>query len=212
MWTQMLQYFENNADNYLARVFEHLAISIPSLLIAILIGVPIGALVVKYNRSQKAVVSTFGVLRVIPSLAILLLLIPLIGTGIAPAMTALVFLAVPPILMSTIAGLESVPAFMLETAAGLGMTEKQAWYKVRFPLAYPLILTGVKTASVEIIASATLAAKIGAGGLGELIFAGMGLYRFDLLLIGGMTVALFSIGSGLFFDRIDRLVLRNRFT
>jgi osmoprotectant transport system permease protein len=147
-------------------------------------------------------------LRVIPSLAVLLLMLPILGTGTAPATLALVLLAIPPILMNTIAGLEEVPDFLLETAAGLGMEEKQIWRRVRFPLAMPMVLTGIRTAAVELVASATLAAKIGAGGLGELIFTGIGLYRTDMLLIGGLSVALLSLSTGLLFGIIEKKIRR----
>ena len=132
------------------------------------------------------------------------------GTGTAPAVVALVLLAVPPILMNTVAGLEGVPPFMLETAEGVGMNPTQVWTKVRFPLAMPMILTGIKTAAVEIVASATLASKIGAGGLGDIIFAGIGLFKTELLLIGGMSVALLSLLTGLIFAIIENSTMKHR--
>lgn len=208
MLKQMVDYFQNNIDSYMLAIWEHIGISVLALLIAVLIGIPAGFLCVRFRHSQKWVMALFQVLRIIPSLAILLLLIPVMGTGVRPAMTALVILAIPPILMNTAAGLSAVPEFMLETASGCGMTGGQVWQKVRFPLAMPMILTGIKTAFIEIIASATLAAKIGAGGLGGIIFTGLGLNRFDLLFIGGITVAILSVGAGLLLELLDRVVLR----
>lgn len=155
--------------------------------------------------------SFFQILRIIPSLAILFLLIPVMGTGLRPALAALIVLAVPPILLNTAAGLDEVPDFMLETASGCGMTAGQIWRRVRFPLAMPMILTGLRTALIEIIASATLAAKIGAGGLGGIIFTGLGLYRYDLLLIGGGTVAVLSLLAGILFSLLNRVLLRFKF-
>ena len=149
-------------------------------------------------------------LRVIPSLAILLLMIPIMGTGVAPAVVALVLLAVPPILMNTVTGLGGVPPFMLETAEGVGMNPFEVWTKVRFPLAMPMILTGIKTAAVEVVASATLASKIGAGGLGDIIFAGIGLFKTELLLIGGLSVALLSLLTGLLFAVIEKTIMKHR--
>ncbi len=206
--TQMLDYLNQNMTRYLTSVQEHIWISILSLLIAMAIGVPGGFIATKYKRADKWLVSVFQILRVIPSLAVLILLIPILGTGLKPAMTALVLLAVPPILLNTIAGLTSVPDFMIETAYGMGMTENQVFSKVKLPLALPLILTGIKTAMIEIIASATLASKIGAGGLGDLIFTGLGLNRTDLLLLGGLSVAFLSIFSGLLLDLIGRATVR----
>lgn len=208
VWQQIVSYLENNLHTYLFSIGEHLRISILSLLIAIIIGIPAGILCVQYKHFQKIIVSLFQVLRIIPSLAVLLLLIPVMGTGVRPAMTALVLLAIPPILMNTVTGLEEVPFFMIETASACGMSIRQIWRKVRLPLAMPIILTGIKTAMIEIIASATLAAKIGAGGLGEIIFTGLGLNRFDLLFLGGITVAVLSVSAGVFFSILNRIVLR----
>jgi osmoprotectant transport system permease protein len=100
---------------------------------------------------------------------------------------------------------------MLETAEGMGMTQPQIWGKVRIPLALPLILAGIKIAMIEIIASATIAAKIGAGGLGGIIFTGLGLNRVDLLLIGGVTVAALSLLAGLLMDLLDRVLLKYKY-
>ena len=208
---KIIDYFTNNMDTYLVSVKEHIGISLLALMIAIVIGVPCGYACIKYKKYEKLIVSIFQVLRIIPSLAILILLIPIMGTGIKPALVALVLLAIPPILMNTVSGLEEVPQFMLETARAIGMTERQVLFKVKFPLAMSMILTGIKTAMIEIIASATLAAKIGAGGLGGIIFTGLGLNRIDLLLVGGISVAVLSIVMGFLLDLIDRLLLKYKY-
>lgn len=205
-----MEYFQYNFDTFLSAVWTHFTISMYALIFAMILAIPAGIMCVKYSPSKKIVVTIFGVLRIIPSLAILILLIPIMGTGIKPAMVALVLLAIPPILMNTVAGLEEVPEFMLETAVGCGMTPNQVWRKVRIPLALPLIMAGIKTAAVEIIASATLAAKIGAGGLGEIIFTGLGLNRLDFLLIGGVSVAILSLLVGLVFERMERYILKHK--
>ncbi|MGG6313096.1 ABC transporter permease [Paenibacillus macerans] len=208
LFTQIADYFAKDAGDYFYSVGEHFRISVIAISISSILGVSFGYLCTKFSKSEKWIVSLFQILRIIPSLAILILLIPVMGTGVRPAMTALVLLAIPPILMNTITGLQEVPAFMLETAYGIGMTERQVLWRVKFPLASPLILTGIKTAVIEIVASATLAAKIGAGGLGSLIFTGLGLNRTDLLLIGGISVAILSIVSGLLIDLADRCLFK----
>lgn len=151
-------------------------------------------------------------LRIIPSLAVLILLIPIMGTGLRPALTALVLLAVPPILMNTSAGFAEVPDFMIETGRGLGMTERQIFWKVKVPQAMPLMLAGMKTALMEIIASATIASKIGAGGLGGIILTGLGLNRTDLLLIGGLSVAILAGIAGVLFNQLDKYILKYKYT
>lgn len=113
--------------------------------------------------------------------------------------------------MNTVSGLQSVSMSLLESAQGVGMSERQIRWKIQFPVAGPLILTGIKTAAIEIIASATLAAKIGAGGLGEIIFTGLGLNRTDLLLIGAISVAILAIGIGFILDVSERVLFRYKF-
>ena len=210
MTALILNYFQENSGRFWGMLAAHVQVSILALGIAVLIGIPAGFLCVRWKKAQKYITGLFSVLRVIPSLAILLLMVPIMGTGTAPAVVALVLLVVPPILMNTVAGLEGVPPFMLETAEGVGMDPTQVWTKVRFPLAMPMILTGIKTAAVEIVASATLASKIGAGGLGDIIFAGIGLFKTELLLIGGVSVALLSLLIGLIFAIVEKSTMKHR--
>ncbi|AIW39994.1 MULTISPECIES: ABC transporter permease [Paenibacillus] len=211
LWMQLTAYFSNNMHVFLATGKEHIIISLLALLCSASIGIVLGYVTCKYKRTEKWIVSLFQVLRIMPSLAVLLLLIPIMGTGTKPALIALVLLGIPPILMNMIAGLESVPSFLLEAAHGVGMSEQQVMWRVKFPLAAPMILTGIKIAAIEVIASATLAAKIGAGGLGEIIFTGLGLNRVDLLLIGGFSVGILAITVGVMLDMSERILFKYRF-
>ena len=204
VWHSIMLYFASNMDAYLTMVQQHLSISLRVLGISIFIGVSMGIVSVVFNKQQKWVIGAFQILRIVPSLAVLVLSIRFLGIGMGPVVAALSFLAIPPILMNTVAGLEEVPHFMLETAKGMGMTPLQVWTKVRLPLALPLILAGVKTAMTEIVASATIAAIIGAGGLGQLIFQGLSVRRTELLLIGGASVAIMSLAAVLLLDLLDR--------
>ena len=120
----------------------------------------------------------------------------------------LTILAFPPVILNTIAGFRQVPDYMIECAEGIGMTKREQLWKVRVPLALPMIFAGVRTGLVEVIASATLAAKIGAGGLGEIIFTGLGLNRSDLLILGGASVAILSLGCGALFDLVAARVFQ----
>ncbi|OMF68296.1 glycine/betaine ABC transporter permease [Paenibacillus peoriae] len=211
LWMQLTAYFSNNMHVFLATGKEHIIISLLALLCSASIGIVLGYVTCKYKRTEKWIVSLFQVLRIMPSLAVLLLLIPIMGTGTKPALIALVLLGIPPILMNMIAGLESVPSFLLEAAHGVGMSEQQVMWRVKFPLAAPMILTGIKIAAIEVIASATMAAKIGAGGLGEIIFTGLGLNRVDLLLIGGFSVGILAITVGVILDMSERILFKYRF-
>lgn len=200
IFQQIIEYFEANASTYLQYVQEHIYLSLSALLIAVLIGMPLGYVGYRFKRVGSLFLTSSQALRVIPSLAVLFILIPIVGTGKFPATIALVFLALPPIAINTLVGFSEVPVVMLETATGLGMTGSQLFRRIQLPLALPYLLNGIKLSLVEIIASATLATYIGAGGLGTLIFTGLGLYRIDLLLIGGLSVACLSLCATVLFD------------
>lgn len=193
MYEAILTYFKQNSCNYAMLVLEHLKVSGLSVLIAILIGIPLGLYSSFHTKLYNVFSGFFGILSVIPSLAVLFICIPIFGVGIFPATIALTFLALPPILINTAVGFRGISESLLETAVGMGMNRKQTFFKVRLPLAVPMMLTGIRTAAVEVIASATLASYIGAGGLGDLIFTGLGLYRMDFLIIGGVSVAALSL-------------------
>lgn len=200
MLQHILEYFQSNTSIFLQYVSEHISLSLSALAIAMLIGMPLGYMGYRFKRMGSFFLTGSQALRVIPSLAVLFILIPIVGTGKLPATIALVFLGVPPIAINTLVGFTEVPAVMIETAMGLGMNGSQLFRKIQLPLALPYLLSGIKLSLVEIIASATLATYIGAGGLGTLIFTGLGLYRIDLLLIGGLTVALLSLCATVLFD------------
>ncbi|MGT2756969.1 ABC transporter permease [Streptococcus ovuberis] len=200
MWTRLVDYLAHNSHQYLTYLWEHIWISLLALGIALVLGTYLGYLAYQRPKLRQAITGLSGGLRVIPSLGVLFFLIPLIGVGQVPALIALVLLGLPPIILQTLVGLVQVPESLKEVGKGLGMTDRQVLLKVAFPLALPHLLTGLKLALVEIIASASLATYIGAGGLGTLIFTGLGLYRYDLLLLGGGSVALLSLIAMLSLD------------
>lgn len=207
--TPIMHYFQNDGGQYLQYVWEHLYLSFISLAISMAIALPLGYLGSRI-RSLAAVCTAFTqALRIIPSLALLFLLIPFIGTGMLPATIALVALALPPLLINTILGFNEVSPLYKEVGTALGMDQRQLRRQVEIPLALPYILNGVKLALVEIIASATLATYIGAGGLGTLIFTGLGLYNMTYVVIGGVSVALLSLLSMVSFDLVIRRMKKN---
>ncbi|WP_196589994.1 ABC transporter permease [Pectinatus frisingensis] len=192
----VIAYFQTDAANYINLVLEHVTISILVLLISMVIAIPLGIICSRSEILQNISEHLFSFLRIIPSLAVLIICIPFIGTGWKPAVIALTLLAIPPILLNTIQAFRTLPEPILEAATAMGMGTTYKLFNVKLPLAFPLIYTGIRTATVEVIASATLAAYIGAGGLGSLIFTGLGLMRVDLLYIGGISVAILSLGTG----------------
>ncbi len=200
LFRQMIEYLHSDWGTYLGYVAEHVVLSLEALLIAVLAGVAGGYLCYRHGALKKYVFFAAQGFRVIPSLAVLFILIPFSGVGRVPALIALALLAIPPILVNTCLGFEEVPQVLVETARGIGMDQMTAMGRVILPLAIPYLLTGLKLALIKIIASATLAAYIGAGGLGSLILTGLGLYRMDLLVLGGGSVAALSLLTMVIFE------------
>jgi osmoprotectant transport system permease protein len=144
-------------------------------------------------------------LRVIPSLALVFVFVPWLGFGYKPALLALVVLAAPPIVLNTYAGMQSVDAATLDAARGLGMTPLQVFGRVQWPLALPVIIAGLRSASVEIVASATVASLIGVKTLGQYIFTGISLLDTTYLLAGGLPIVALVLVVELLFGLVERM-------
>ena len=156
-------------------------------------GLPLGFISSRSRTASALFINSFNALRVIPSLAILFIVIPYLGLTFTSAAIALTVLVLPPILINTDVAFRQINPAIQEAAKGMGMTTKQILQQVEIPLALPVIVAGIKTATVEVIASATLAAFIGAGGLGRFIVLGFSLYDNAILLVGAVPVALLAL-------------------
>lgn len=190
--------FNERKSDLLQAIFEHLAISLSALLIAILIAVPCAILLSKRQKIAEVVLQFTSVLQTIPSLALLGLLIPFVGIGTTPALIALVIYALLPIFQNTYIGLSEIDPSIEEAAEAFGMSRMRKLLKVEVPMAMPMIVSGIRTALVLIIGTATLAALIGAGGLGTFILLGIDRNDPSLTLIGAICSALLAlIFSGL---------------
>ncbi|UEX89769.1 ABC transporter permease/substrate-binding protein [Staphylococcus ratti] len=188
----------------LSSLIDHIQLSFIALLIAVLIGVPLGILLTKQKGMAEIVINIAAVLQTIPSLALLGLMIPLFGIGTVPAIIALVVYALLPILRNTYTGVTEVDPSLIEAAKGIGMKPLRRLTKVELPLAMPVMMAGIRTAMVLIIGTATLAALIGAGGLGDLILLGIDRNNASLILIGAIPAALLAI----IFDIVLRILGR----
>ena len=175
------------------RVGEHLQLTGFAVLLAVLLGVPLGLLISRVPKLAKGVLAITGLLQTIPSLALLGFMIPLLGIGFWPALVALFLYALLPIVRNTYTGLAQVAPALVEAARGMGMSVNQVLWHLRLPLALPLIMAGIRTATVINIGTATLAAFIGAGGLGEFIFTGITLNDNTLILKGAVPAALLAL-------------------
>lgn len=201
---QIRDYFAGNTPVFMTNLKTHIWLSGFSMIVAMLICIPLGIWISRKLKVANYIINAINIFRVIPSLAILALAMPLLGVGFAPAAVALTILACPPILINTYVAFRDIDPAIKEAAKGMGMSGLQRIMKVEFPLALPVMLAGIRTASVEIIASATLAVLIGGGGLGNYIINGVSMMSKSYLLIGAIPVALLAILSELIFSFLQR--------
>jgi len=201
------QFITSHRAEVLAATREHLILVLISMAIAVAIGVPLGLMIVGRPRFRAAALAVASVLQTIPSLALFGFLIPLPflgGIGARTAIVALVLYALLPILRNTYVGLTSVDPAILEAAEGMGMTEQQILFRVRLPLASSFIMAGIRTATVITIGVATIAAAIGAGGLGTFIFRGVAMVSDAVILAGAIPAAILALLADFLLGLLER--------
>jgi osmoprotectant transport system permease protein len=198
------RYLAAHPQAFLTALGVHVALSAAALLIASAIAIP--AAVAAHRRPRVTMWLTNGanVGRTLPSLAVLALVMPLLGTGFAPSLFALTLLALPPIVQNTLAGLRSVEPDVVDAARGMGMTRHEVLRRVEMPLALPAMFAGLRTAAVQVVSGAVLAAFIGGGGLGDFITAGIAMMALPQLLVGAIPVTLLALGVDLGFGVVQR--------
>ncbi|MDT8898447.1 ABC transporter permease [Thermanaerothrix sp. 4228-RoL] len=190
VFERALLYALSRPTEFWQAVGQHVLLTISAVLIALMIALPLGVGTARSRWMSLTVINTVNALRVIPSLAVLFLVIPYFGLSATAAVVALTLLAIPPILLNTDAAFRSLEPGLIEAARGMGMSSLQILRRVEFPLALPVILTGVRTAAILAIAIATIGSKFGAGGLGTLLFEGIAQAgRMDKVWAGALGVA-----------------------
>ncbi|MCO1600917.1 MULTISPECIES: ABC transporter permease [Desulfosporosinus] len=181
-------------------LWEHSLIVVITITLAILISVPLGIFLSrpKFKKFGLVTLNILNLLQAVPGIAVIALALPILGLGMKPAIVALLFQSLLPIVRNTIAGLLGVSSDVKEAASGMGMSQRRILLEVELPLAVPIILSGIRTATVYVVSIGTLASLIGAGGLGNLIMGGLALFRPEYLLVGAGLGALMAI----FLDRM----------
>lgn len=200
--------FKERQSQLLSALLDHIQISIISLFFAILIAIPLGIYLTKKQKIAEGIIGITAILQTIPSLALLGLLIPLIGIGKVPAIIALVIYALLPILRNTYTGIKGVDPSLIEAARAMGMNKRQRLLKVELPLAIPVIMAGIRTAMVLIVGTATLAALIGAGGLGDIILLGIDRNNSSLIILGAIPAAILAILFDIFLRQFERVTFK----
>ncbi|TQF65553.1 ABC transporter permease [Rhodococcus spelaei] len=171
------------------RIVEHLWYSLLALVVSAAVAIPLGLLIGHFRRGEAVLVGLVNSLRSLPTLGVLTFLVLLLGLGLVPPIIALVLLGVPPILAGTYAGVANVDAVVVDAARAMGMTERQVLGRVEVPNALPLIVGGLRNATLQIIATATIAAYVNLGGLGRYIFDGLALRDYPRVVVGAVLVA-----------------------
>jgi osmoprotectant transport system permease protein len=194
-------------DGVPVRLLEHLQYTLLALVIAAVIAIPLGLWIGHTGRGGFLVVGSANALRALPTFGLLVLLANAFGIALTPPIAALVILAIPPMLAGTYAGVQAVDRAIVDDARGMGMGEREVLLRVELPNALPLILGGVRSATLQIIATATIAAYVALGGLGRYIIDGLALRNFAEMAAGSILLALLAIGIDLLLAALQRTVV-----
>jgi osmoprotectant transport system permease protein len=204
MLAEAWQYLAAHPAQFGKALTIHITLSASALALAAAIAIPLGVVAARRAGVALAAINAANIGRTLPSLAVLALVMPILGTGFAPSLVALTLLALPPILTNTIVGLTGVEADIVDAARGMGMTTRQILRRVEWPLATPVVFAGMRTAAVQVVSGAVLASFIGGGGLGDFITAGIAMMAMPQLLVGAIPVTLLSLSTDFLFGSLER--------
>ncbi|MGO3095554.1 MAG: ABC transporter permease [Lacticaseibacillus paracasei] len=199
----MFAFLNAHGSELITKTWEQLYISAIALGLGVLVAVPLGIVLTRFPKTAKVVIGLASMLQTVPSLALLALMIPIFGIGKLPAIVALFIYSLLPILRNTYIGMEDVDPVLIDAAKGMGMTALQSIRQVEVPLAMPVIMAGVRLSAIYVIAWATLASYIGAGGLGDLIFNGLNLFQPDLIIGGTIPVTILALLVNWLLGRLE---------
>jgi len=202
----VLQFILDPKNDFLGQTIEYLKICGVSIVAAIVIGVALGAAVSRNALLAFLAVNLSGLMRAIPIIAVLIFFVPFFGLGFTPTIIALIVLGIPPILLNTYTGIRGVDPAMIDAAKGMGMTTWQIARRIQAPLVTPLVAAGIRTSAVQVVATATLAAFIGAGGYGDYIVDGINVFNYTELIAGAIAVAVLAMLVEIFMSWLQRVV------
>lgn len=204
--TNFFEFVISRKDQILELFFQHIYLTLWSILLAILIGIPLGILISKVNSLRKPIISFINLIQAVPSMALLGLLIPILGIGSVPAITMVIIYSLLPIVKNTYIGLINIDENIIESAKGMGLTSNQTLRRIMIPLSLPVIMSGVRISAVTAVGLMTLAAFIGAGGLGYLVFSGIQTVNNNMILAGAIPSCILALIIDYLFGKIEVLV------
>lgn len=202
----MRDFINRHGSELFGKIIEHLWISLTALMIGSLIAIPLGIVASRNKKISNFLLGITSILQTIPSLALLAMMVPLLGVGKMPAILALVIYSLLPILRNTILGMEGVDFNVVDAAKGMGMNSIQIIFKVQLPLAVPVLFSGIRLSATYVLAWATIASYIGAGGMGDFIFAGLNSYNIPLILVGTISITTLTLLVDAIFERIEKIL------
>lgn len=202
----MISFLQANGVQLLVKTWQQIYISFISLGLGIIVAVSLAVVLTRLPKVAGFVIGLASVLQTIPAMALLAMMIPIFGIGNLPAIVALFIYSLLPILRNSYLGIKNVDPAVLDAAKGIGMNNMQSIFQVEIRLAAPVIMSGVRLSATYVIAWATLASYIGAGGLGDFIFNGLNLYRSDLILAGSIPVILLALITDYLLGKVELLV------
>ncbi len=208
--TNLIHEITNYSGLVLTALGQHVVISITAICFGIIIAVPAGILLPRHKRTAAVVLGVFSIINTIPSIVLLGAAMIILGLGFIPAVTVLFLYSILPIMRATYTGIIGINPKYNKAALGMGMSSSQMLRLVQIPLAVPAIITGIRLSTIYVISWATLAAFIGAGGLGDLIWMGLQSYNFDLILCGAIPATLLSLFASTMLNRVIKLASRHR--
>jgi len=203
-----LNYYLENFNKILRLFYQHFCLFIISLIIAIIIGVILSIIATEEGREKlgKVIVSIAGAAQAVPSIAVIALVFIYVGIGVTPAIISLIVYSLVPIIFNTTSGILSVPQNIIEAGKGMGFTRNQILWKIKIPIAAPVIMGGIRSAATIIIGTAVVASVIGGGGLGDLIFIGLKLNKPEALFAGAFSSALMAIIIDIILARAEKII------
>lgn len=199
-----LNFILDPKNDFPGETLQYLKLCGVSIVVAIIIGVLLGALVSRNAVLAFVAINLSGLMRAIPIIAVLLIFVPILGLGFTPSIIALIVLGIPPILINTYTGIRGIDPAMIDAARGMGMTPWQIASRIQAPLVLPLVAAGVRTSAVQVVATATLAAFIGGGGYGDYIVDGIQVFNYTELIVGAVAVAILAIVVEVFMSWLQR--------
>ncbi|AZO06889.1 MULTISPECIES: ABC transporter permease [unclassified Mesorhizobium] len=222
----ILKEYASRADSFWAEASKHVSLALGSLAGAVIVGIPLGILCHRVEKLRAGVLNVLNIIQTIPSIALFGLLIAPLGwvavhvpgaaaigirgIGTAPAFVALFLYSLLPVVANTVVGLAGVPRAANDAARGMGMTDRQRLFDVEFPLAFPVILTGIRIVLVQNIGLATIAALIGGGGFGVFVFQGVGQTAMDLVLLGALPTVALAFAAAIILDAVIEMTATKR--